>query len=161
MGSSIKLARALRDLKRIKDIQGADGNWNYSPYMMGMFNGIELAMAIMQDREPVYKEQPESYLDEKDCNEPPREVTMPQRLNDLTGKKFGLLTVLSRAEDTYDSCGTQRVQWNCECVCGAKVIKIARYLLRGGTRSCGFIECKKKLKAFDDEYAQKKEGIGE
>lgn len=52
---SIKLAKALRDLQRIKEIQGSKCNAEIDPYMQGFFNGIELSMAIMQDREPVYK----------------------------------------------------------------------------------------------------------
>lgn len=60
---SVKLAKALRDLQNIKNIQGTAGNWNFSEYMHGMFNGIELAMAIMQDREPKFKDAPVQYLD--------------------------------------------------------------------------------------------------
>lgn len=56
---SVKLAKALRHLQWVKDIQGSKGNWDYDPYMHGMYNGIELAMAIMQDREPVYKDAPD------------------------------------------------------------------------------------------------------
>lgn len=36
-------------------IQGADGNWNADPYMCGMFNGIELVLAQLENREPEYR----------------------------------------------------------------------------------------------------------
>ena len=48
---------------------------------------------------------------------------------DLTGKKFGYLTVLKES----DIAG----QWVCECECGAIVIKKGEYLRNGDTKSCG------------------------
>lgn len=48
-------------------IQGYDGNWNYDEYMFGMYNGMELMLAIAEGREPVYKEKPDQWL--KDKNE--------------------------------------------------------------------------------------------
>lgn len=61
--TSMKLAKALRDLQNCRNIQGTTGNWNFSEYMHGYFNGIELAMSIMQDREPKFKDAPVMYLD--------------------------------------------------------------------------------------------------
>lgn len=49
-------------LREIVKTQSSPGNWNYSEYMRGLFNGLELALATMEDREPVYKEEPEQYL---------------------------------------------------------------------------------------------------
>lgn len=45
-------------------LQGSHGNWNYDPYMMGMYNGMEFMMAMIEDREPVFKEAPEVWLDD-------------------------------------------------------------------------------------------------
>ena len=50
---------AINDLLRI---QGIDGNWNYDPYMQGMYNGMEVVIAILEDREPVFKSAPEKWL---------------------------------------------------------------------------------------------------
>lgn len=53
----------LRKLMNAHAVQGRDGNWNYSPYMRGMFNGLELALSIVQnEREPRYKDAPPNYL---------------------------------------------------------------------------------------------------
>lgn len=52
---SVKLAKALRDLERIKNAFGYVANTNPDAYSIGLFNGIECAMAIMQDREPKIK----------------------------------------------------------------------------------------------------------
>lgn len=51
---------------------------------------------------------------------------------DLTGQRFGRLTVIKRVENNkYGS-----VQWLCLCDCGTKKI-ILGICLRGGTKSCG------------------------
>lgn len=56
------------------------------------------------------------------------------QLKDLTGQKFGKLTVLRRTEDKQ--CG--RPMWLCQCECGNQtVVSSTRLLLPNGTRSCG------------------------
>lgn len=58
------------------------------------------------------------------------------QINDLTGKRFGMLTVIERAESTKEG----RAQWLCKCDCGkTKVIK-GKYLLNGNTKSCGCLK---------------------
>lgn len=51
----------LKNLRDVHAAQGSDGTWNSDQYMCGLFNGLELALAIFENREPVYKElaQPE------------------------------------------------------------------------------------------------------
>lgn len=63
-------------------------------------------------------------------------------LIDLTGQQFGSLTVISRARNTFDACGTLRTQWKCKCKCGKTTIVKSRYLRRGSTKNCG--QCYKK-----------------
>ena len=53
-------------LKELEKVQCTDGNWNYDPYMHGMANGIILAVAILEDRQPVYLKAPKIWL----CNTP-------------------------------------------------------------------------------------------
>lgn len=55
---------------------------------------------------------------------------------DLTGKRFGRLTVIERAEN-YKGCQTQ---WKCKCDCGNETIVRAMYLKNGGTKSCGCLK---------------------
>jgi hypothetical protein len=54
-------------------------------------------------------------------------------LNDLTGKKFGRLRVLSRAENASDG----HAQWLCECKCNRRVVVTSQSLVCGLTNSCG------------------------
>lgn len=61
---------------------------------------------------------------------------MPRKREDLTGKRFGKLTVIGYAG--YKRKGGQNVsQWNCQCECGNTCIAEG-YLLRSGRKkSCG------------------------
>lgn len=59
-----------------------------------------------------------------------------RRYEDLTGKKFGKLTVLSQAEDEITSKGRQ-IRWLCRCECGNEIITRGTSLRNGHTRSCG------------------------
>ena len=46
------------------NIQGEEGNWNYSEYMHGLYNGMEFCMAIIENRTPEPKSAPKKYLSE-------------------------------------------------------------------------------------------------
>ena len=46
----------IEKIQQCHDIQGQDGNWNYDEYMRGLYNGLELVLAILNDREPIYKD---------------------------------------------------------------------------------------------------------
>lgn len=54
------------------------------------------------------------------------------KLKDLTGQKFGRLTVLSRAVNYRTE-----AQWNCSCECGGYAVVRGGKLRRGHTASCG------------------------
>lgn len=45
----------LEQLNGLLEIQGNDGNWNHDNYMRGMYNGMEMMIAMMEQRQPVYK----------------------------------------------------------------------------------------------------------
>lgn len=66
--------------------------------------------------------------------------------NDLTGKKFGRLTVLKRVEDHVSPKGKCEPKWLCECECGQTKEIIGRSLIYGATLSCG---CLSREKASD------------
>ncbi len=54
-------------------------------------------------------------------------------LKDLTGQKFGRLTVISRADNNQKG----RTRWLCQCDCGKQKTVLASNLIRGNTKSCG------------------------
>lgn len=62
------------------------------------------------------------------------------RFVDLTGQRFGRLTVLSRAEDHILPSGYKEIMWNCKCDCG-NVVTINGHNIRSGhTKSCGCLK---------------------
>lgn len=52
---------------------------------------------------------------------------------DISGQRFGRLTVLSEAEERKNGC----VQWRCKCDCGKECIVLGYLLRNGETQSCG------------------------
>ena len=52
---------------------------------------------------------------------------------DLTGKKFGELTVIKKSEIKKNN----RVAWECKCSCGNSTVVITNHLTSGHTKSCG------------------------
>ena len=60
-----------------------------------------------------------------------------QKINDLTGKRFGRLTVLYPTPNRYQG----KVIWVCKCDCGTTKNIIGANLMNGSTVSCG---CKSK-----------------
>jgi hypothetical protein len=52
----------LEKLRELTVIQRSNGNYDFDPYMHGMANGMELALALMEGREPDYLSAPERWL---------------------------------------------------------------------------------------------------
>lgn len=61
------------------------------------------------------------------------------KFNDLTGMKFGRLTVIKRGEDRVSPSGRHRVTWDCMCDCGNTLSVHTDNLTRGKSNSCGCI----------------------
>ena len=59
---------------------------------------------------------------------------------DLTGQKFGKITVINRAEDYITSTNKVRIKWNCKCECGKEFVSSPSPLLNGTLTSCGCTE---------------------
>lgn len=55
-------SKRLKDLREMIKIQGDNGNWNFDPYMHGMYNGMEFALSLMENREPEFREAPKRWL---------------------------------------------------------------------------------------------------
>lgn len=60
------------------------------------------------------------------------------KFTDLTGNRFGYLTVLNRAANATDG----KTQWLVKCDCGNTCIVRARSLITGDTKSCGCLKDK-------------------
>lgn len=57
--------------------------------------------------------------------------------NDLIGKKFGKLVVLSKSDKKSGK--RKKIMWNCQCDCGNYVDVVGESLISGSTKSCGCI----------------------
>ncbi len=60
-----------------------------------------------------------------------RQMGLSAAIN-LTGRRFGQLTVVERAPNAG-----RRAMWRCLCDCGTVAVKKGKYLLNGDTNSCG------------------------
>lgn len=77
------------------------------------------------------------------------------KLIDLTGQRFGRLTVLGRAgiyraPDQETICLT----WRCRCDCGNETVVIGNNLKHGYTKSCGCLRkeiASERMRAYHDK----------
>lgn len=69
------------------------------------------------------------------------------KLNDLTGRKFGRLTVLSRAENKK-----RRATWLCVCDCGKEKTVVGSNLIQGSTTSCGCLRAEVARRSFNKTF---------
>lgn len=75
-------------------------------------------------------------------------------LKDITGQKFGMLTVISRAE-TKNS----QAYWNCTCDCGKTRIAAGGALRSGEAKSCGCTRFKVSTKTYTHNSKLREYGI--
>lgn len=73
---------------------------------------------------------------------------------DLTGQKFGKLTVLKRIDDHITKGGQHFTMYLCKCDCGNKIKVSAHRLRQGKTQSCGCLkkEAQKRLIKFNTTH---------
>ena len=75
---------------------------------------------------------------------------MPPKIKDLTGKKFGKLTVLNMSKERNDK---NKIMWDCICDCGNLHTTSGECLRSHRTKSCGCLTKKAYNKNPDREYA--------
>lgn len=68
------------------------------------------------------------------------ELTSLRSLKDLTGQRFGRLTVVCQTENRIYSNGKSRICWHCKCNCGNECDVTSNLLVSGRTQSCGCIK---------------------
>ena len=56
------LQKGIAALRNIVEIQTSDGNWNSSPYMQGMANGLIFALSLFERGRPQYLDPPDKWL---------------------------------------------------------------------------------------------------
>jgi len=68
-----------------------------------------------------------------------RDRTSQSNTNDLTGQRFGLLSVLKRTDGHKVPSGQVLSSYLCRCDCGAELEVLSMNLVSGNTKSCGCI----------------------
>lgn len=78
----------------------------------------------------------------------------------LIGKKFGRLTVVSRAQNKVSQSGVTCIMYNCVCDCGKQTVAHATSLISGNTQSCGCYLAERRVEAnFNDVTGQRYEHL--
>lgn len=67
----------------------------------------------------------------------PRPTLVPVRVADITGYKYGYLTVIG-----YECVRNRKARWMCVCECGKRCVVAASDLKTGNTKSCGCMQHK-------------------
>lgn len=73
-----------------------------------------------------------------------------RRVNDLTGKRFGMLTVLG-----IDDRGTRKTYWMCQCDCGNVKSVRSDSLQNGAIKSCGCLKKKQDAMNLTSNHSHK------
>lgn len=100
--------------------------------------------------------------DTKSCGCLKIEELRDRRSIDLLGKKFGILSVISKDDDyVRPSNNGHSLRWICQCECGNEVSIVSSSLLSGITISCGCLSesfiANELKKYFIEKYNAKKE----
>lgn len=77
------------------------------------------------------------------------------KLIDLTGQRFGKLTVLRQGKGRHTKGGVYKTTWICRCDCGNETETDAERLKSGHTTSCGCFKKENKGSRFEDLTGQK------
>lgn len=80
---------------------------------------------------------------------------MDKKYIDLTGQRFGRLTVLHKGNGRVTSGGHHKTTWVCKCDCGNVTEINYERLKNGHTNSCGCLIKKNKGHAFEDLTGQR------
>lgn len=59
------------------------------------------------------------------------------QLKDLTGQRFGRLTVIERADSSISPNGSKKTMWRCKCDCGNEVVRCLANVYNVKYPSCG------------------------
>ena len=80
-------------------------------------------------------------------------------LIDLTGQKFGRLTVLYRDTEAEKLKKDRHAMWKCQCECGNQTTVIGKDLRAGKSQSCGCLQKERTSQANSNNFIGKKFGL--
>lgn len=86
----------------------------------------------------------------KSCGCLKKELLSERSSKDLTGKRFGKLVAIKPTEKRNG----RSVVWECECDCGNRFYTPAKFLLNGGSTSCGCVGITKMINGMKKECVE-------
>lgn len=88
----------------------------------------------------------------------------PERVKDLSGQRFGKLTVVEKDTNTYFTSGGKKLyKWVCKCDCGNTISAERNRLKSGHVKSCGCLMAEKQgitLEEYNERYKKVKNNSG-
>ena len=91
----------------------------------------------------------------KSCGCLNREMLSTNKFVDLSGKRFGYLTVIKQDGYYIDPRNSKHPKWLCQCDCGNTTTVVCSALTTGHTKSCGCLSkettrrCRKRYNGYD------------
>lgn len=82
-------------------------------------------------------------------------ITGQKKIADMSGQRYGCLTILKRVQNHITPSGQQKVMWQCRCDCGNVVNVASQDLKTGHTKSCGCIPKKQRGSGLIDLTGKK------
>jgi len=80
-------------ISNIHTVQGFDGNWNYDSYMLGLYNGLEMALSIAQGRAVNFRGAPDAWTSDRPHDISPTSAALTDNeLKKIRGKAKKILT---------------------------------------------------------------------
>lgn len=67
-------AALAKEVRELLHTQGVDGTWNYSSYQHGMYNGLEVALALLEQREAQFRNPPMQWICNEDQDDPAAKI---------------------------------------------------------------------------------------
>ena len=90
--------QVVETLRKMLEIQGTDGTWNYDPYLFGMYNGIAISLAVVTGEVPQVRNAPHTFLSTDVVNV--RELL--DRITNTLGDRAGTCHPKSKPFSTVD-----------------------------------------------------------
>jgi len=78
-------------------------------------------------------------------------MLVTKNFKDLTGQKFGHLTVIQRVPSIKSKGGKSQTAYLTKCLCGKEKVHIRTRLMNGHANTCGKLACIKKYKNREPE----------
>lgn len=94
----------------------------------------------------------------KSCGCLAKEIQEQKMLNEMIGKKFGRLTVLSKIESHVSDSGRVCSVWHCKCDCGNECNIRGTQLRSGKTQSCGCLQKERTIEASSKDLTGQRFG---